>query len=130
MNVDRTARNTNMLLWHHELWLIDHGACLYFHHAWDDWREKAVGPFSLIKNHVLLSQASMLDEADPAFRAILTDKVLQQIVALVPEAWLGCETVFENTAAHRSAYVEFLTTRVAHSQIFVKAAQDARAALI
>ena len=67
-NVDRTFKNTNMLIWHKELWLIDHGACLYFHHSWDNWEQHAKSPFSLIKDHVLLPQASLLAEVDLEFK--------------------------------------------------------------
>jgi len=130
MNVDRTARNTNMLLWHQELWLIDHGASLYFHHSWDDWQEKAKAPFSLIKNHVLLHHASKLNEVDIAFKTLLTEGCIRAIVALVPEIWLGTETIFATTEEHREAYIQFLLSRIAHSSTFVKAAKDAREAII
>src|SRR5689334_5178361 len=63
-NVDRTARNTNMLMWHKELWLIDHGASLYFHHSWDNWQEQAKRPFVQVKDHVLLPQADGLEKVD------------------------------------------------------------------
>src|SRR6187402_1767862 len=78
-NVDRTFRNTNMLIWHKELWLIDHGACLYFHHSWTDWEGHAKSPFALIKDHVLLAKATQLEEVDRHFKAILTDSVLEGI---------------------------------------------------
>jgi len=129
-NVDRTARNTNMLLWHHELWLIDHGASLYFHHAWDNWEEKATAPFPLIKNHVLLPWASRLQEVDQHYRTLLSEDLIRKIVSLIPDEWLGGEDVFSSIDQHREAYYRFLTTRIAHSQNFVKAAQDAREALI
>lgn len=129
-NVDRTARNTNMLLWHRELWLIDHGASLYFHHAWDNWEERAAAPFSLIKNHVLLPQATELDAVNTSFRALLTDDLIRNIVALIPGEWLGDEAIFSTTEEHRNAYFRYLTTRIAHSDNFVKAAQHARETLI
>src|ERR1700749_1922352 len=69
-NVDRTPRNTNMLTWNKELWLIDHGAALYFHHSWDNWKEQAVRPFLQVKDHVLLSKASELDEVDAEFKPV------------------------------------------------------------
>src|SRR6478609_4422919 len=87
-NVDRTARNTNMLMWHKELWLIDHGASLYFHHSWDNWEEQSVRPFTLIKDHVLLPWAGELESADEYFRSLLSQEVLQSIVSMVPEEWL------------------------------------------
>ena len=72
LNVDRTARNTNMLMWHKELWLIDHGAALYAHHAGPDWAQPRPRPFPQIKDHVLLPQASELAAADAAGHARLT----------------------------------------------------------
>ena len=63
-NLDRTARNTNMLMWHRRLHLIDHGAALYFHHGGDDYLARSEDPFPMIKDHVLLPLASALREAD------------------------------------------------------------------
>jgi hypothetical protein len=124
MNVDRTARNTNMLIWHKELWLIDHGAALYFHHSWHNWEEQAKKPFLLVKDHVLLSQATELDEVDAAFKAILTEERIRAIVGIVPDEWLTGE--FDTTEEHREAYIQFLLIRIANSNIFVKEAQHAR----
>lgn len=129
-NVDRTSRNTNMLLWHKELWLIDHGASLYFHHSWNDWKAQATKPFVLVKDHVLLRQASDLDTVNTAFRAILTEELIEGIVSLIPDEWLESETAFQPISEHRQAYTWFLKTRVAHSAIFVKEAQNARKAII
>ena len=129
MNVDRTARNTNMLLWHKELWLIDHGASLYFHHSWQNMEEQPLRPFLHVKDHVLLAAATMLTETDAASRAILSEDLIRNIVALVPDEWLGTEP-FTSVNQHRAAYIKFLTTRIANSHIFLNAAQDARGALI
>ncbi len=126
MNVDRTARNTNMLWWKKELWLIDHGAALYFHHSWDNWQEQATRPFTLVKDHVLLKKATALDTADSKFKAVLTHECIESIVALVPDEWLVTGSPFATVQEHRNAYTSFLTTRIAHSSIFIKAAQDAR----
>src|SRR6476620_11135891 len=87
-NVDRTPRNTNMLIWNKELWLIDHGAALYFHHSWDNWNEQSKKPFVQVKDHVLLPYASQLDAVDKAFRTILTDERIRSIVSLIPNEWL------------------------------------------
>lgn len=125
MNVDRTARNTNMLLWRKELWLIDHGAALYFHHSWDNWEQQSLKPFTLIKDHVLLSKATALEVADKKGKEILTDELITSIVALVPEEWLVTGSPFATVEEHRKAYISFLTTRIAHSEIFVKEAQNA-----
>jgi len=124
-NVDRTPRNTNMLIWHRELWLIDHGAALYFHHSWHNWLEAAKKPFLQVKDHVLLSRATQLTEVDTAFKQILTDERIRAIVEVVPDEWLTGESSFETPAQYREAYIEFLTTRLEHSSIFVNEAQHA-----
>lgn len=129
-NVDRTFRNTNMLIWHKELWLIDHGASLYFHHSWTNWEKHAQSPFALIKDHVLLPQASVLTETDIAFKKILTPVLLQEIVSLIPESWLQWEDVDATAEELRTVYLQFLLTRLNHSEIFIKEAQNAREKLI
>mgnify|MGYP006198125027 CR=1 FL=1 len=128
-NMDRTARNTNMLIWHKELWLIDHGASLYFHHSWQNWQEQAKRPFALVKDHVLLHQADNLQEIDQKFKAILTPVIINEILNLIPDAWLN-EDLFTSSKAQREAYALFLNTRIANSEVFVKAANDAKEALI
>lgn len=129
MNVDRTARNTNMLMWHKELWLIDHGASLYFHHSWNDWQHPQ-RPFPKVKDHVLLIKATELKEIDQQFKPLITNEVIHAIVNLIPDEWLTDELTFDSIEAHRQAYAQFLETRVAHSDFFIKEAQDARATLI
>ncbi|AWG23415.1 aminotransferase class I and II [Flavobacterium faecale] len=129
-NVDRTFRNTNMLIWHKELWLIDHGASLYFHHSWTNWEKHAQSPFALIKDHVLLPQAAQLAAVDTAFKAILTDEVLLEIVKLIPIEWLQWEDVEATPEELREVYFQFLSIRLKHSDNFVKEAQDAREKLI
>ena len=129
-NVDRTFKNTNMLIWHKELWLIDHGACLYFHHSWDNWEQHAKSPFSLIKDHVLLPQASLLADVDLEFKKVLTDKKLGDIVALIPEEWLIWDESVLTPEAIRDIYFQFLVTRLKHSKIFINEAQNARETLI
>ena len=128
LNVDRTARNTNLLMWHKELWLIDHGAALYVHHAGPEWATPRPRPFPQIKTHVLLPQASELAVVDAEYQARLTPEILRAIVALVPDAWLanGHGTAEEQ----RTAYVGFLEARLAASETFVQEAQDARNALV
>ena len=129
-NVDRTIKNTNMLMWHKELWLIDHGASLYFHHSWENWEKHAVSPFPYVKNHVLLPEASRLEEADAALRSMLTEEKIQQVVALIPDDWLHWEDTHETSEEIRDIYTRFLTERLAHSETFVKEAQNARKTLI
>jgi len=125
-NVDRTFRNTNMLIWHKELWLIDHGACLYFHHSWHNWEQHAKSPFALIKDHVLLPQASLLKEVDAEFKAMLTPEVLEEIVNTIPLDWLQWEDADETSENLRNVYLQFLKTRLENSEIFVNQAQNAR----
>lgn len=129
-NVDRTFRNTNMLIWHKELWLIDHGASFYFHHSWTNMEKQAITPFSLIKDHVLLPMATQLEEADRICRNLLTEEMIRGIVALIPEDWLEWEGNDENYKELRETYVQFLLIRLAHSEIFLKEAQNARQPLI
>ncbi|KQO22561.1 aminotransferase class I and II [Flavobacterium sp. Leaf82] len=125
-NVDRTFRNTNMLIWHKELWLIDHGACLYFHHSWNNWEQHAKSPFALIKDHVLLPQASLLKEVDTEYKALLTPEILEEIVNTIPLEWLQWEDTDETPEALRNVYLQFLQTRLNNSEIFVNQAQNAR----
>ncbi len=125
-NVDRTFRNTNMLMWNNELWLIDHGASLYFHHSWDTWEKHAESSFSLIKDHVLLPKASKLNEVDTTFKKLLTPKVLSEVVNLIPDEWLLWRDTLELPENLKAIYTEFLTRRLAASEVFVKEANDAR----
>jgi hypothetical protein len=129
-NVDRTPRNTNMLTWYKELWLIDHGASLYFHHSWDGWEEMAIRPFRQVKDHVLLPQAANIREADELFRSILTPELIRDIVSLIPEEWLMMDSVNITPGEKRKTYQEFLTTRLANSVVFVNEAEHARQSLI
>lgn len=125
-NVDRTRLNTNMLIWHGELWLIDHGASLYFHHSWRDPAAAAVDPFPFIKNHALLPYASKLEEADKLMRQAITPRTLNQIVDLVPDSWLQEEGRYMTPGEVREVYKRFLTERLKNSSIFVKQAIDER----
>ena len=125
-NMDRTAKNTNMLWWRKELWLIDHGACLYFHHNFQNPKEQALRSFTLIKDHVLLPQAIELDIADATFRNILTNEKIREIVNLIPAEWVSGDSSFKTADDHRQVYIDFLETRLAHSANFVKEAQYAR----
>lgn len=126
-NVDRTAKNTNMLLWHRELWLIDHGACLYFHHNWDTREAQALKPFAPIRQHVLLAQASELDRADARMRTRITPDVIRTAVYLLPDAWLEpVQPEGPSPEARREGYVQFLNTRLEHASIFLNEAKHAR----
>ena len=129
-NVDRTARNVNMLMWHRRLWLIDHGAALYFHHAWARHGQHARSAFPLIKDHVLLKLASRIEEVDADMRVRLTAEKMAGIVELIPEDWLADDPGFAGKSEQREAYLEYFTTRLASSQVFVQEANHARAAYV
>ena len=129
-NVDRTFRNTNMLIWHKELWLIDHGASLYFHHSFQDPEGHAKTPFALIKDHVLLPQASLLQETDAEYKTLLPEQTIRTIISLLPDDWLVWEELDKTPEEIRDVYVQFLMIRLNHSDIFIKQANDARQALI
>lgn len=129
-NVDRTARNTNMLMWRDQLWLIDHGASLYFHHNIQIPEDQAKKTFVQIKDHVLLPFATELQEVDADFRKILNDELIRAIVALVPDEWLTDESMGETTEDRRNIYNRYLLTRLSQSENFVKEAEHARDTLI
>ncbi len=129
-NVDRTFRNTNMLMWHNELWLIDHGASFFFHYSWVNWEKHAISPFIQIKDHVLLPEASLLEEADKEFKQLLTEDKIRAIIALIPDDWLHWNDSPGTPDEIRDVYVRFLLKRLAHSELFIKEAQHARKALI
>jgi len=129
-NVDRTARNANMLMWHRKLWLIDHGAALYFHHGWGDGADRSAGVFPAIKDHILLKFAGALDEADAAMTARITPELVRDIVALVPDAWLATDKVFTTPALARDAYVQHLSRRLTAPRAFLEEARRARSMLV
>lgn len=130
MNVDRTVRNTNMLMWHKELWLIDHGACLYFHHAWQGWEEASRRPFAAVKDHVLLPQAAELERADALFRPLLTIEKIEGIVSLIPDNWIQTAWEDQTPESVRQVYTQFLQNRIASFSEIIKVAQHAREALV
>ena len=125
-NIDRTFNNTNLLWWHRELWVIDNGASFYFHHSWSDFERHALNPFPHIKDHVLLSQATMLEEADRLAREILTEERLRAVTDLIPDEWLNWRHTEESPAEIREVYYRFLLTRLHNSEQFLKSARDAR----
>jgi hypothetical protein len=129
-NVDRTPRNANMLIWHKKLWLIDHGAALYFHHAWTNYMERSRQAFELIKEHVLLPSATLLREADEELPPRLTEEVIGDIVGLIPDVWLDTDTQFEGPDEARRAYKSYLSRRLEAPRLFLEEAERARASLI
>jgi hypothetical protein len=126
MNVDRTVRNTNLLMWHRRLWLIDHGASLYFQHQWDDYMARSQSPFAPIGDHVLLPLAAALEDADRACRTRLSAEVIERAVGLIPDAWLTDSETFPSPASQRQAYDRFLTSRLDASATFTGEAVRAR----
>jgi hypothetical protein len=127
-NVDRTARNVNMLLWHRRLWLIDHGAALYFHHDWNRRDGHASTPFPLIKDHVLLSFAGSLPGVDARLKPRLSREKLSSLADLIPDAWLARDAGEASAAERRAAYLEFFCERLKRSKVFVDEAIRAREA--
>lgn len=126
-NVDRTPRNVNLLLTDDTLWLIDHGSCLYFHYDWSNYLERSTSPFPYIKDHTLLPFASEIRAAHERLKPRLGADLLHDIVALIPDAWLGDEERFASVQQHRQAYVDYLVSRLAASEVFVEEALHARA---
>lgn len=129
-NVDRTQRNTNMLVWHGEPWLIDHGASLYFQYSWLDPVKSARSPFPYIKDHVLIRRASMIREANEEIKSRLSENDIDSIIDLLPDQWLYWEGNTIDTEEIRSVYRVFLKERLKNSQIFVDHAQESRIFLI
>lgn len=125
-NIDRTYKNTNLLMWHKELWVIDNGASFYFHHNWQNFDAAAKTPFKYIKDHVLLPSASKLEEADAFAKSVLNEEIFREIVNLIPEEWLQWDDVDENPEEIREVYFQFMKTRLEHSEIFVNEAKNAR----
>ena len=125
-NIDRTFKNTNLLMWKKELWLIDNGASLYFHHSWMNFDKHALSPFTYIKDHVLLSQATMLPEADQFAKTVLNDEILKKIVEMIPLEWLHWNDTDDSPEQIKEVYFNFLKTRRDHSVNFVKEAENAR----
>jgi hypothetical protein len=119
-----------MLIWHKELWLIDHGASLYMHHSWHEPEKQALMPFKQIKDHVLLPYAGKIDEANRTFKRMLSEEALDSIVSKIPQEWLVNEGTFSSGDDQRNAYLRFLTMRLANSDIFLNEALHAREALI
>jgi hypothetical protein len=125
-NIDRTDKNTNLLFWNHELWVIDNGASFYFHHNWENWRSHLTRTFPLIKDHVLLRKAEKLNEAAAEIKRLLTLDIITDIVSNIPEDWLLSESEAMSPNDMRAAYMEYLTTKLANMDVLVKEAADAR----
>ncbi len=126
-NVDRTARNPNLLVWHGRPWLIDHGAALYLQHDESLWPADAAGrDFPLIADHVLLGEATSILEADARLAPLLEPALIERLVAAVPDAFLEGDGARRDE--RRRGYVEFMTRRLAAPRAFAQEAEDARRA--
>lgn len=125
-NIDRTFKNTNMLMWHKELWIIDNGASFYFHHSWQNFDAAAKTPFKYVKDHVLLPKAHKLDEADKFAHEVLNEALFRDIVNAIPEDWLHWNDADETPDEIREVYFQFLKTRFENSLIFLNEAKNAR----
>lgn len=125
-NIDRTSRNANMLIWHRRLWLIDHGAALYFHHTWNRYQDRYRDAFPAIKDHVLLRFASTLEAVDSNISDRLNASEIDRIVNLIPDAWLVDNSPFNDIDQHRAAYVEYLLKRLDSPHVFLEEAIRAR----
>ena len=125
-NIDRTARNANLLMWHRKLWLIDHGASLYFHHSWTDMERRTRDPFALIKDHILLPFASALEVVDGPMTNAITESAIREVVELVPDDWMHGDSSFSTTVENRRAYVEYMLRRLEEPRYFLEEAIRAR----
>lgn len=119
-NIDRTAKNTNLLNWNKELWIIDHGASLYFHHNWNNWKGYVYKPFPLIKDHVLLDRANSLEEAVQVIREALTPDFVAHVISILPVDWLVDPATTLSEAEKRAAYRAFINTRISNIDLITK----------
>jgi hypothetical protein len=120
-NVDRTVRNTNMLVWHRRPWLIDHGATLYFHPSagWESDQARPRAAFPLLRTHVLLHQSGRIREIDDELARLLDGPVLDAIAGWVPESWLEADGAPGGAERLRAAYTRYLRERLAPPRPFV-----------
>jgi hypothetical protein len=119
-NPDRTPRNANMLMWHRRLWLIDHGAALFFHHSWTNMEDREKRPFNLINEHILLPIADSIAAVDESMTALITQNEIKRIVDLVPDDWMDDHAPFATIAENRQAYIDYLTRRLEAPRYFVE----------
>ena len=129
-NVDRAAHNTNLLWWHSRVWLIDHGASLYFHHSWAGWREASQRPFAAAREHVLLPLASGIRAADAELAPKLDEEALRGVLDLVPDSWLEEEPGFASAREVREAYLEYLSARLDGPREWAESLEETREQLV
>ncbi len=125
-NIDRTAKNANLLNWNNELWIIDNGASFYFHHNWETWENHLTRTFPLIKDHVLLQRATILTEASNEIQHLINEENITEIVSNIPEDWLLNESDSLSPTEIRAAYIKFINTKLSMIDLLVKEAEDAR----
>ncbi len=128
-NVDRSARNPNLMVWHRRPTLIDHGAALYFHHDWAGVAQAALSPFALVRDHVLLPFAASLEAVDARMAAAFDAATIARVLELVPDAWLEHDADGIDAAARRAGYADHLLRRLEGRRVFLEEALRARAAL-
>lgn len=125
-NIDRTPKNPNLLYWNKELWIIDNGASFYFHHNWPTWENHLIRTFPLIKDHVLLAQATQLPAAAKSIGLTLDSANINTIIESIPEDWLINEVDTMSPDEIRAAYTRYLATKLSMIDVLAKEAQDAR----
>lgn len=125
-NVDRTYRNTNLLIWNRELWLIDHGASLIFQHSWENWGNQVQSAFPIIKDHVLLSRAAQLERVDEEMKSFITEEMIGEVVEMIPDEWILASRDTETVEESKNIYREFLWRRFLNSDVFVNGAKNVR----
>jgi hypothetical protein len=117
-------------MWHKKLWLIYHGAALYFHHTWANYLERSRNPFQHIKDHILLQSATVIKEIDAPLAERLTPDVINEIVSLIPDAWLTADSQFMSAGEYRRAYADYLLRRLEPPRLFVEEAERVRASFV
>ena len=127
-NTDRSPRNPNLLAWHRRLFLIDHGASLFVHHTWRDADDHARRPLQTIADHVLLPFAGPLADAHARHAPRITEALLRDLAAAVPDLWLSLPTAVGGAAEQRDAYVRYLRTRLAAREVLVDGIEEVRRA--
>jgi hypothetical protein len=125
-NIDRTVKNTNLLHWNKELWVIDNGASFYFHHNWDTWENHLTRTFPLIKDHVLLPFATEFSEACSIVSEMLTEEKINEIISWIPEDWLTDASEAFSPAETKAAYAKYLATKLSMIDELIKEAEHAR----
>ena len=129
LNVDRSWRNPNLLRWHADMWLIDHGAALYFAHNWPRRDAVVARPYAQAAEHVLLRRAGPLPSVDEALASRLSPDVLRAATHAVPDAWLDEEPGFDAAEDVRNAYVDVLSRRLEQRGAWLPELEAARASV-